>query len=91
MSTSEEGQFTAEFYATDLHAETLDLLQRVEDGQALNALRLLAFIHEQTRRVERALVRELRDEACSWAEIGEAFGMTRQGMMQRHEDVDGVR
>jgi hypothetical protein len=86
MSTSEEDQFTAEFYATDLHAEVVDLLRRLEDEQPLNALRLLGYIHEQTRRVERALVRELRVTDYSWADIAAATGLTRQGATQRYSE-----
>jgi hypothetical protein len=88
MSTSEEDGFSPEFYASDLVAETEELLRRLQDEEPLNALRMLGIIRVQVRRVESALVEELRMIDYSWADIGAATGLSRQGAAQRYSELE---
>ncbi len=50
----------------------------------LDGLRTLVATRATLERVESLLVREARRSGCSWTEIGEALGVSRQAAHARH-------
>jgi Clp amino terminal domain, pathogenicity island component len=69
------------------------LISVVEDGSdtPLDRISAAALLKEQVERLGDDLldhfVRQARDDGCSWTQIGEALGVTRQAAQQRHSDV----
>ena len=54
------------------------------DPDALNRLRALRQILEhEAALLDEAVVQAIKDQERTWAEVGEAFGMTREAVHQR--------
>jgi hypothetical protein len=66
------------------------LIAGVEEGNAapLDRVSAAAFLKDQLERFGDDLldhfVQQAREEGCSWSQIGEALGVTRQAAQQRH-------
>jgi hypothetical protein len=69
------------------------LIAAVEESseEPLDRVSAAALLKEQVERLGDDLldhfVLAARDEGCSWTQIGEALGVTRQAAQQRHSDV----
>jgi len=70
------------------------LISVVEDGTdaPLDRVSSAALLKEQVERLGDELldhfVKQARDQGCSWTQIGEALGVTRQAAQQRHTATD---
>lgn len=53
-------------------------------GDAATRLHLLASLIAETERLLPRAVADARDQQCSWAQIGDLFGVTRASAQQRY-------
>lgn len=60
---------------------------RLKGSTHVTCIRDLTLLHGQTERLIHAAARSMREEGYSWAEIGEALGISRQAAQQRYGTV----
>src|SRR5262245_706962 len=69
------------------------LINAVEESseEPLDRVSAAALLKEQVERLGDDLldhfVKAAREQGCSWTQIGEALGVTRQAAQQRHSDM----
>lgn len=56
------------------------------DGRPLEGLRVAQGVEKAVDKVLREQVRRARDAGCSWSEIGQALGTTKQAAWERFSD-----
>jgi hypothetical protein len=61
------------------------------DGRPLEGIRHARQVAEATEKVLRDQVRRARTSGCSWADIGEALGITKQTAWERFSNESTVR
>jgi hypothetical protein len=70
-------------YGLKEHADRVATLIDADDPEVSEiaaALRSLAHVIESTQIV---LAEEMREQGCSWADVGKAFGISRQAAHER--------
>jgi len=64
----------------------LHLWQRTFDGAEIDELEDIVCLRDLLSDMTPAIVRRAREQNCSWKEIGDALGMSRQAAQQRFGD-----
>jgi hypothetical protein len=60
------------------------LAASLEDADPLQALRAVAALNAEADRVAAVLVRRARNAGCTWAQVAEALGVSRQAVHKRY-------
>lgn len=60
------------------------LASSLEDPDPLQALRAVAALNAEADRIAAVLVRRARNRGCTWAQVAEALGVSRQAVHKRY-------
>lgn len=78
----------------DLDALIQDVHERASGDQPLDLLDIAMSLHDDlTAEADQLLdhfIQAARDAGCSWAQIGEVLGVSKQAAQQRHGDAGGM-
>jgi hypothetical protein len=60
------------------------LVTALEDADPLRALQAVAALNAEADRIAAVLVRRARNAGCTWAQVAEALGVSRQAVHKRY-------
>jgi hypothetical protein len=63
--------------------DTTDIASAVEGGEPRDALRAVSTLRQLADRIERDAVFAAREAGWSWAQIGDALGVSRQAIHKK--------
>lgn len=74
-------------YAQAMRRMLASWVKRLEDADVEDVAELVAFADHELPEALRQVVGAMRDDGRSWAEVGRAFGVTRQAAYKRFGGV----
>ena len=63
---------------------TTDIASAIDGGEPQEALRAVSALRRLADQIERRAVLSARDAGWSWAQIGDALGVSRQAIHKRY-------